>query len=618
MVELLPGIPGEPIRVVIHHGALSDLPTYSAISYEWGSIVREHDIFCDDRVLKVTANLSLLLSKLRTSDASQVLWIDAICIDQDDLDERSQQMLLMGKIYKNAAVVLMWIGDQTTYTGDALPIIRWLAELLHTLKLDPKKNEFSFLGPYADEQTLVSSAQERIVAMQGNASWPAMVDLLSRTYFSRLWIIQEIVLSSKAVVVCGEHRIEWKTFYEAAMCIRVLEIDHGTSSHVRVITFLGELCFRPFHHSMTLILTSFPDAKVTDPRDHVYGYLGIFDDRLLKHKIRADYSSTVEKVFRMATEDILVQQQRLRLFETQSIEPHSRPRAAMPSWVRDWGFDGSLFYPTDFPEIEERLGKIQTVTVEGNSLTTWGLIIDSIVVMSDNFSSENFKQIFLEAFMNDISALTEKTAENATIAARKMLQCLSTEQDVLGLPLGEQKFYALLASWVLEDLGLTSAVLSQNLKIGTFAVTNPSICRWISDENDDETDISDLVKSNAILQWLIELQEQPISGEALADCEIELTHLLFRASRTLGVNMFRSTKGFRGVGPAGRNRQDDLPVVRVGDYIALFPTTDVPMILREHVEKDAYILIGAAHVGNLTEIPWYEGETPPLVPIRIR
>jgi hypothetical protein len=594
------------------------LPTYSAVSYEWGSIVREHEIFCNDRVLKVTANLSLLLSKFRTSDASQVLWIDAICINQDDLDERSQQVLLMGKIYKNAAVVLMWIGDQTTYTADAVPVIRWFADLLHVLKLDPRKNERSLLGPYAFGQNLDSSAQERIVAMQENLSWSTMIDLLSRTYFSRLWIIQEIVLSSKAVAVCGELRIEWKTFYEAALCIKILGIDLGTAPFDHVITYLGELCFRPLRHTMTLILIAFSDAKVTDPRDHVYGYLGILDDRSVKHKIRADYSSTVEEVFRMATEDIIVQQD-LGLFEMQSIEPNSRPRAAMPSWARDWGFDRSLFYPRDVPEIGERLGGVQTVTAEGSSLIIWGQIIDSIVVISDNFSEENFKQILLEAFMSDISALTEKTAENASTATRKMLQCLSNYQDVLSLPLGEQSLYALLASWVLEDLGLTSAVLSQNPKIGKLAVTNPSLRRWISDGNDDETDIRDLVRNSTILQWLIKLHEQDISGEASVDWENELSNSLYEAEHPLGVNMFRSTKGFRGVGPGGYNLQGDDPAVRVGDYIALFPTVKVPMILRKHhLEEDAYVLIGTAHVGNITAIPWYEGETPSLGPIRIR
>ncbi|PMD19982.1 hypothetical protein NA56DRAFT_558934, partial [Hyaloscypha hepaticicola] len=81
----------------------------------------EHDIFCDGRILKVTANLSLLLTRLRTPDSSQLLWIDAICINQNDLGERSQRVSHMGKIYKNAEVMLMWLGDRRTYTGHAVP-----------------------------------------------------------------------------------------------------------------------------------------------------------------------------------------------------------------------------------------------------------------------------------------------------------------------------------------------------------------------------------------------------------------------------------------------------------------------------------------------------------------
>jgi len=104
----------------------------------------------------------------------------------------------------------------------------------------------------------------------------------------------------------------------------------------------------------------------------------------------------------------------------------------------------------------------------------------------------------------------------------------------------------------------------------------------------------------------------------LSGCAVLLRHRLFLDHKSLGVNMFKGTKGFRGHGPAGPNTcVGDPPVVRIGDHIALFPTLDLPVILREGDCGGVYTLIGTAHVGNLTEIPWYEGETPILVPIRI-
>jgi hypothetical protein len=81
--------------------------------------------------------------------------------------------------------------------------------------------------------------------------------------------------------------------------------------------------------------------------------------------------------------------------------------------------------------------------------------------------------------------------------------------------------------------------------------------------------------------------------------------------------MSRSIKGFRGVGPARRNVSlDDLPVDQVGDHIALFSTSGVPMLIRD-CGDGSYTLLGLANVGNLLGIPWFEGETPELVPLCI-
>jgi len=81
--------------------------------------------------------------------------------------------------------------------------------------------------------------------------------------------------------------------------------------------------------------------------------------------------------------------------------------------------------------------------------------------------------------------------------------------------------------------------------------------------------------------------------------------------------MFRSIKGFRDVGRAGRNFSPDDPlVVQVRDHIALFPTSEVPMLIRDRGDG-SYTLLRSANVGNLLGIPWFEGETPELVPLRI-
>jgi hypothetical protein len=630
MVELLPGIPGDPIRVALHHRTLSDLPTCSAVSYEWGSNVREHVIFCDDRVLKVTANLSLLLSKFRSLDSRQLLWIDAISINQEDLDERSQQVQLMGKIYKNAAVVLMWIGGQTQYTGDAIPIFRRLAKLLHTFKLEPGKNELDFL-PYATEQDLDSFAKEYLRNIR-QSPWAGMIDLLCRDYFDRLWVIQEIVLSSKAVVVCGNHQIEWKIFYETAMCLNILGSESLPKAvdpahdrffgRVLDISLLGQLSFHRVNVSLPHIVRYFPASKVTDPRDYVYGYLGILDSHSVRHEIHVDYSSTVEEVFRKATESVIIEERGLRCFSDQTIEPNSKPRAAMPSWVRDWGFVQPNFKPRFVPEVAERLGTKQTVFVDGNYLTAHGLIIDSTEEVSDNLREGNLEQIMFGTFINLLSELGEMTTADVSMAATKTLECFDAFPQKRSRLMSEKSFFALLAFIhlaLLADLGLgpwASSQTNQNPKVGTLLKTKRSRRSRKSDEFEEDKNIMRLAQKNVFLQWST---DQCACAEDLdVGCAVSLEQVLFLDDKSLGVNMFKGTKGFRGHGPAGRNAcVDDPPVVQIGDHVALFPTLNCPVILREGDCEGVYTLIGTAHVGNLTEIPWYEGETPSLVPIRI-
>jgi hypothetical protein len=332
-----------------------------------------------------------------------------------------------------------------------------------------------------------------------------------------------------------------------------------------------------------------------------------------------DYSSTVEEVFRKATESAIIEERSLRCFSDKTVEPNSRPRAAMPSWVRDWGFVQTNFKPRFVPEVAERLGAKQTVFVDGNHLTAHGLIIDSTEEVSDNLREGNLEQIMFGTFINLLSELSEMTTADASMAARKTLECFDALAPTRSRPISEKSFFALLASIHLEllaDLGLGSWASSQNPKVGTWRKTKRSLRSRKSDEFEDKN-IMRLAQKNVLQQWSTD-QSAYTEYSELRRCSILLKHRLFLDDISLGVNMFKGTKGFRGHGPAGRNAcVDDPPVVQIGGHIALFPTLDLPVILREGDCEGVYTLIGTAHVGNLTEIPRYEGETPSLVPIRI-
>jgi Heterokaryon incompatibility protein (HET) len=138
IMELIPGTPDEVIRVSLHHRKVSESPSYEAISYAWGKPVRERPIICEGGVLKITTNMLILLKRLRSLSDPLILWIDAICINQDDLLERSRQVPRMSEIFRTANTVLVWLGEEGPCTGEAFEIIPILVDVLNSITPRPK------------------------------------------------------------------------------------------------------------------------------------------------------------------------------------------------------------------------------------------------------------------------------------------------------------------------------------------------------------------------------------------------------------------------------------------------------------------------------------------------
>ncbi len=128
MVEVLPGAPDEAIRIVLHYDTIAQMSTCVAVSYEWGGTAREHEIFCEGKRLLVTSNLHNLLKELRRSGDETFFWIDAISINQEDVEEREHQVQLMRNIYRNASHVMLWLGEADSFTEHSFQVIPVLAQ----------------------------------------------------------------------------------------------------------------------------------------------------------------------------------------------------------------------------------------------------------------------------------------------------------------------------------------------------------------------------------------------------------------------------------------------------------------------------------------------------------
>lgn len=116
LMELLPDLRFKaPIRCSLHEINLSNdeksRSSYEALSYVWGSPTFDRPIQCDGKTLLITVNLEAGLRRLRKGRASRLVWVDAICINQNSVQERNHQVELMGKVYAQSSRVIVWLGE---------------------------------------------------------------------------------------------------------------------------------------------------------------------------------------------------------------------------------------------------------------------------------------------------------------------------------------------------------------------------------------------------------------------------------------------------------------------------------------------------------------------------
>jgi len=112
LLELAPGGPDDELIATLSTASLESSPPYEALSYVWGDMTTPRSIRLQSSSFAITKNLEVALRGLRKVDQARTLWVDAICIDQDDLLERQAQVQLMKRIYSRSSRVLTWLGEE--------------------------------------------------------------------------------------------------------------------------------------------------------------------------------------------------------------------------------------------------------------------------------------------------------------------------------------------------------------------------------------------------------------------------------------------------------------------------------------------------------------------------
>ena len=319
LVHLSAGTRNDALSIqVLENVELETAPVYEALSYTWGDFNKESSISCGSERIAITANLAAALRQLRTPDKPRALWIDQICINQDDVDERNKQVALMHKIYSKAENVVIWLGEEGP---DDEMAFRFVPVLL------------SHLPPLSASHGGV--ARQGLVARQalpilGSPAWIALSRVFSRPYFRRSWIVQEVALARHAVVHCGPHVIDWDLL-AAASSYQMGQLASDAENAHDAVAAIMEFHRNDHGRGNNIVDALFMSYRFncTDPRDKVFALLGLAQALVL----RPTYSARVEDVYLHTTQFMILEFGNLDILCCVS---HPKTIATLPSWVPDW------------------------------------------------------------------------------------------------------------------------------------------------------------------------------------------------------------------------------------------------------------------------------------------
>jgi len=339
---LAPGSGKEELSGRLQVINLNDDPKFEAVSYVWGNPERKWSTLCDGAPLRITHSLRDALRRLRLPDRERVLWIDAICINQDDLGERSHQVGFMGAIYSKAARTLICLGRDSRNIGPvAASLVTELATMIEGIQGDVRRLRLDRNDPILMDKR-----------------WEAVSQLLHCRWFRRGWVIQEVALSREAIIFWGKAELAWTSLLLMMSWSR----DFGHSStlwrrfkvstqpiHRRVCDSTLKRSWRTptIGLNLPLIMNTARGLGLSDPRDRVYAFLDLaarHDPTWLPGDFTPDYECEPPKVYYEFARQYILSTQRLS--RVLNVLQHTEDSLAngYPSWVPHWNLD--LFLET--------------------------------------------------------------------------------------------------------------------------------------------------------------------------------------------------------------------------------------------------------------------------------
>ncbi|KAF8851857.1 hypothetical protein BDZ45DRAFT_678826 [Acephala macrosclerotiorum] len=335
-----------PIRCSLVEVLVAAYSDYEAISYVWGDPNNQAQLEVEGETLMVTANLVLALRYIRHEKNSRYVWADAICIDQSNLEERGQQVQLMKDIYTLCSRDLIWLGESDEQTEKGIETLKQMERLQMRRKGD--SNSF---GEKVSRNVIGDEEQESVYSI-----------LRTPKIWERVWVMQEVSCCPDAAILIGHYSMPWSVLSSILDHSGIPDRFHGPIGHGSLDNWLWTMFagvqviehqrdsvkgVHLINSTLVDVLSRFRQTYSTDPRDKIYGLLGLAIDN---HGIVPDYHKPVSEVYAHIALQQIKKEQNLDMI-TQSLWPLGPDAgenidvpsntANLPSWLPNFSSTAS-------------------------------------------------------------------------------------------------------------------------------------------------------------------------------------------------------------------------------------------------------------------------------------
>ena len=409
---------------------LDEAPSYEAISYAWGDPNNKIEISCNEMPFWITVNLHEALKRFRHEDEPRILWADGLCIDQLNDVEKGHQVGFMTEIYRQSQCTLVWLGSAWDEEGVQLAfemIDRFTSITDREYRLSGQPDAFEFLYSLSTTASLRDHHKEYYTRQNVDH----LKRLFKKSWFSRIWVQQEVGISQRGLLYCGDSQIDlsklvlfaflneflFSTTYDVATGPISSALWRFYSSFADETVWLREsiLLENLAIHMRQVHLKKSPEGRIcsvlsftrkfqaTDARDHVIALLG---HPAVKGLLEPDYTVSLNDMQLSLVRQIILKSSTSEiLLHVENIEEDLE--SSFPSWIPQWHKSGPFpvaFYHPDFDCWWKRTETAQPpFSFQEGSLQVEGFLLDVVHTVCPAMQEEDWEPVKPSFLDNDMA-----------------------------------------------------------------------------------------------------------------------------------------------------------------------------------------------------------------------